>query len=165
MNLPHRINEFAAADTFQQITGRPRLQKAEDKLVIIIGGQYQYRYLRIKRLYLPGRLDTIDPGHGDIDDSYVRLGTPGQFHGFFTMGKLLQQANVAAAETLEKKSLPLIYRVHDEPTMEKLHAHTCHAPALHRESVGRLHEAFEHCDRRLRDEGSVFVESDLRVIG
>ena len=23
---------------------------------------------------------------------------PGQFHGFFTMGKLLQQANVAAAE-------------------------------------------------------------------
>ena len=24
---------------------------------------------------------------------------PGQFHGFFTMGKLLQQANVAASET------------------------------------------------------------------
>jgi acetyl esterase len=23
---------------------------------------------------------------------------PGQFHGFFTMGKLLQQANVAASE-------------------------------------------------------------------
>jgi ribonuclease R len=31
-------------------------------------------------------------------------------------------ANVAAAETLEKKSLPLIYRVHDEPTLEKVHA-------------------------------------------
>ncbi|HUO00090.1 MAG TPA: ribonuclease R, partial [Bradyrhizobium sp.] len=30
-------------------------------------------------------------------------------------------ANVAAAETLEKKSLPLIYRVHDEPTLEKVH--------------------------------------------
>jgi len=30
-------------------------------------------------------------------------------------------ANVAAAETLEKKSLPLIYRVHDEPTVEKVH--------------------------------------------
>jgi acetyl esterase len=24
---------------------------------------------------------------------------PGQFHGFFTMGKLLQQANVAAAKS------------------------------------------------------------------
>jgi ribonuclease R len=31
-------------------------------------------------------------------------------------------ANVAAAETLEKKALPLIYRVHDEPTLEKVHA-------------------------------------------
>jgi ribonuclease R len=31
-------------------------------------------------------------------------------------------ANVAAAETLEKKALPLIYRVHDEPALEKIHA-------------------------------------------
>jgi ribonuclease R len=31
-------------------------------------------------------------------------------------------ANVAAAETLEKARVPLIYRVHDEPSMEKLHA-------------------------------------------
>jgi ribonuclease R len=30
-------------------------------------------------------------------------------------------ANVAAAEMLEKKALPLIYRVHDEPTLEKVH--------------------------------------------
>jgi ribonuclease R len=30
-------------------------------------------------------------------------------------------ANVAAAEMLEKKDLPLIYRVHDEPTLEKVH--------------------------------------------
>ena len=29
-------------------------------------------------------------------------------------------ANVAAAEMLEKKALPLIYRVHDEPTLEKV---------------------------------------------
>jgi ribonuclease R len=31
-------------------------------------------------------------------------------------------ANVAAAEALEKKALPLIYRVHDEPSLEKVHA-------------------------------------------
>jgi ribonuclease R len=31
-------------------------------------------------------------------------------------------ANVAAAETLERTRTPLIYRVHDEPTPEKLHA-------------------------------------------
>ncbi|MGH6715879.1 MAG: ribonuclease R, partial [Bradyrhizobium sp.] len=31
-------------------------------------------------------------------------------------------ANVAAAETLERKALPLIYRVHDEPSVEKVQA-------------------------------------------
>jgi len=31
-------------------------------------------------------------------------------------------ANVAAAETLERAHVPLIYRVHDEPSMEKLNA-------------------------------------------
>jgi ribonuclease R len=32
------------------------------------------------------------------------------------------QANVAAAETLEKMGTPLIYRVHEQPSQEKLHA-------------------------------------------
>ncbi len=32
------------------------------------------------------------------------------------------QANVAAAETLEKAHMPLIYRVHEKPSQEKLHA-------------------------------------------
>ncbi len=32
------------------------------------------------------------------------------------------QANVAAAETLEKARTPLIYRVHEQPSQEKLHA-------------------------------------------
>ncbi len=31
-------------------------------------------------------------------------------------------ANVAAAETLERARVPLIYRVHDEPSLEKIHA-------------------------------------------
>ena len=32
------------------------------------------------------------------------------------------QANVAAAETLEAKRAPLVYRVHDQPSKEKLEA-------------------------------------------
>ena len=31
-------------------------------------------------------------------------------------------ANVAAAETLERARVPLIYRVHDEPDLEKVEA-------------------------------------------
>ena len=36
--------------------------------------------------------------------------------------ELMVQANVAAAETLEKARTPLIYRVHEQPSQEKLHA-------------------------------------------
>ena len=32
------------------------------------------------------------------------------------------QANVCAAETLEKQNAPLLYRVHDAPAEEKVHA-------------------------------------------
>jgi ribonuclease R len=35
--------------------------------------------------------------------------------------EMMIQANVSAAETLEQKGLPLIYRVHDEPSQEKVH--------------------------------------------
>jgi ribonuclease R len=36
--------------------------------------------------------------------------------------EMMVQANVAAAETLEKARTPLIYRVHEKPSLEKLHA-------------------------------------------
>src|SRR5438270_793992 len=36
--------------------------------------------------------------------------------------ELMIQANVAAAETLEKARTPLIYRIHEQPSQEKLHA-------------------------------------------
>jgi ribonuclease R len=35
--------------------------------------------------------------------------------------EMMIQANVSAAETLEQKGSPLIYRVHDEPSQEKVH--------------------------------------------
>jgi ribonuclease R len=36
--------------------------------------------------------------------------------------ELMVQANVAAAETLEKARTPLLYRIHEQPSQEKLHA-------------------------------------------
>lgn len=36
--------------------------------------------------------------------------------------ELMIQANVAAAESLEKAKMPLIYRIHEEPSKEKVHA-------------------------------------------
>ncbi len=36
--------------------------------------------------------------------------------------EMMIQANVAAAETLEKRRTPLLYRIHEKPSLEKLHA-------------------------------------------
>jgi ribonuclease R len=52
---------------------------------------------RIARIYIPERLDA----HKLIEEMMI-------------------QANVAAAETLEGKKLPVVYRIHDRPSQEKL---------------------------------------------
>jgi ribonuclease R len=57
------------------------------------------------------------------DDGTVdRVVVPERLDAHRLIEEFMILANVAAAEMLEKKSLPLIYRVHDEPTLEKVHA-------------------------------------------
>src|SRR5689334_22596431 len=57
------------------------------------------------------------------DDGTVdRVIVPERLDAHRLIEEFMILANVAAAETLEKKSLPLIYRVHDEPSLEKVHA-------------------------------------------
>jgi ribonuclease R len=57
-------------------------------------------------------------GDGTVD----RVVVPERLDAHRLIEEFMILANVAAAEALEKKSLPLIYRVHDEPTVEKVHA-------------------------------------------
>jgi ribonuclease R len=56
-------------------------------------------------------------GDGTVD----RVIVPERLDAHRLIEEFMILANVAAAETLEKKALPLIYRVHDEPTLEKVH--------------------------------------------
>jgi ribonuclease R len=56
-------------------------------------------------------------GDGTVD----RVIVPERLDAHKLIEEFMILANVAAAEMLEKKSLPLIYRVHDEPTQEKVH--------------------------------------------
>jgi ribonuclease R len=56
------------------------------------------------------------------DGTIDRVIVPPRLDAHRLIEEFMILANVAAAETLEKKSLPLIYRVHDEPTQEKVHA-------------------------------------------
>ncbi len=68
-------------------------------------------------LDLPERKILLKPD-GTVD----RVVTPERQDANKLIEEFMILANVAAAETLEKARVPLVYRVHDEPTMEKLHA-------------------------------------------
>jgi ribonuclease R len=55
------------------------------------------------------------------DGTVDRVIVPERLDAHRLIEEFMILANVAAAEMLEKKALPLIYRVHDEPTLEKVH--------------------------------------------
>jgi ribonuclease R len=55
------------------------------------------------------------------DGTVDRVVVPERLDAHKLIEEFMILANVAAAEMLEKKALPLIYRVHDEPTLEKVH--------------------------------------------
>jgi ribonuclease R len=57
-------------------------------------------------------------GDGTVD----RVITPERLEAHRLIEEFMILANVAAAETLERARCPLIYRVHDEPAMEKVQA-------------------------------------------
>jgi ribonuclease R len=56
------------------------------------------------------------------DGTVDRVIVPERLDAHRLIEEFMILANVAAAELLEKKALPLIYRVHDEPALEKIHA-------------------------------------------
>jgi ribonuclease R len=56
------------------------------------------------------------------DGTVDRVITPERLEAHRLIEEFMIMANVAAAETLERARVPLIYRVHDEPAMEKLQA-------------------------------------------
>jgi ribonuclease R len=67
----------------------------------------------------------------DLPERRVSLGADGRvssiafrerLESMRLIEEMMVQANVAAAETLEKARTPLIYRVHEQPSQEKLHA-------------------------------------------
>ncbi|MDH2381918.1 ribonuclease R [Bradyrhizobium sp. CER78] len=67
-------------------------------------------------LDLPERKILLKPD-GTVD----RVIVPQRLDAHRLIEEFMILANVAAAEMLEKKALPLIYRVHDEPSQEKVH--------------------------------------------
>jgi ribonuclease R len=83
-----------------------------------------YRALKLARdardpldLDLPERKILLKPD-GTVD----RVVTPARLDAHRLIEEFMILANVASAETLERAGIPLIYRVHDEPSPEKVEA-------------------------------------------
>ncbi len=106
------------------IDGQPD-ETTEPLLDLVIAPLYA-AYAALKRareergpldLDLPERKILLKP-----DNTIDRVISPQRLEAHRLIEEFMILANVAAAETLERASIPLIYRVHDEPAVEKLHA-------------------------------------------
>ncbi|HMA73844.1 MAG TPA: ribonuclease R [Xanthobacteraceae bacterium] len=100
--------------------------KATEPLLPLVIAPLYAAYAALKRareqrgpldLDLPERKILLKP-----DNTIDRVISPPRLDSHRLIEEFMILANVAAAETLERASVPLIYRVHDEPAMEKLHA-------------------------------------------
>ncbi|HKD30842.1 MAG TPA: ribonuclease R [Xanthobacteraceae bacterium] len=114
----HYAQVQAAAD------GRPD-EVTEPLLDLVIAPLYG-AYAALKRARdQRGPLDLDLPERKILlksDNTIDRVISPQRLEAHRLIEEFMILANVAAAETLERAGVPLIYRVHDEPAVEKLHA-------------------------------------------
>jgi ribonuclease R len=106
----------AARDGNPDDTTRPLLETVIAPLYGAYDALNKARHERgVLELELPERRIVID------DDGKVeRVELRDRFDSHKLIEEFMIAANVAAAETLEKKRQPCMYRIHDEPSMEKM---------------------------------------------
>ena len=92
------------------------------------GGMDRREYLELKFGGKEGAIKAYAPvveaaGKAGLQIDFAAIGrTPNTLDAHRLIEEFMIQANVAAAETLEQARQPLIYRVHDEPALEKMRA-------------------------------------------
>ncbi|SCW96195.1 ribonuclease R [Ancylobacter rudongensis] len=106
----------AAIDGHPDETTGPLLEDVLRPLWAAYGAVKQARDARAPLdLDLPERKILLKPD-GTVD----RVIVPERLDAHKLIEEFMILANVAAAETLEEKHIPLIYRVHDQPSLEKM---------------------------------------------
>jgi ribonuclease R len=125
----HRVLMRSAAKlNYQQaqsaISGRP--DEVTDTLVDNVLKPLYAAYEALKKARgARGPLDLDLPERKILlkaDGTVDRVTTPERLESHRLIEEFMILANVAAAETLEQARVPLIYRVHDEPSLEKIEA-------------------------------------------
>jgi ribonuclease R len=98
------------------------------------------------------------------DGTVDRVVTPERLEAHRLIEEFMILANVAAAESVERARLPLIYRVHDEPSLEKVEALRAFLETLHislpKGGVLRA-EQFNHILRRVKDSDVETLVNDV----
>lgn len=121
MRSAAKLSYTQAQDAIDGRDGGPANALLDDVLKPLWGAYFAAREARGRR----------EPLEIDAPERRVRVGEDGQVIGVetrqrFDAHKLVEefmiQANVCAAETLEQKRTPLIYRVHEPPSREKIDA-------------------------------------------
>ncbi|MFT6461235.1 MAG: ribonuclease R [Maricaulis maris] len=121
MRSAAKLSYTQAQDAIDGRDGGPANALLGDVLKPLWGAYFAAREARGRR----------EPLEIDAPERRVRVGEDGQVIGVetrqrFDAHKLVEefmiQANVCAAETLEQKRTPLIYRVHEPPSREKIDA-------------------------------------------
>jgi ribonuclease R len=120
MRSAARLSYRQAQDAFE---GRP--VEIDRRVSDALAGLWDaYRALRRGRegrdpleLDIPERKVLLKP-----DGSIDRIVIPERLDSHRLIEEFMIQANVAAAETLEEKKSPLVYRIHDTPSLAKLEA-------------------------------------------
>ncbi|WP_019904750.1 ribonuclease R [Methylobacterium sp. 77] len=108
----------AAIDGFTDETTEPLLEPVLRPLWAAYAALTEARDARGPlALDLPERKVLLTP-----DGAVDRVVVPARLDAHRLIEEFMIQANVAAAETLEQAKQPLIYRVHDEPALEKMRA-------------------------------------------
>jgi ribonuclease R len=118
----------AATITYQEaqraFDGNPDAAHREIHKIVLAPLWNAYQSLVIAR-------DKRDPLNLDLPERRVIIGEDGKvksisfrdrLESMRVIEELMIQANVAAAESLEKARMPLLYRVHEQPSKEKLFA-------------------------------------------
>jgi ribonuclease R len=114
----HYVQAQAAIDGRPDDVTRPILSSIIEPLYAVYGAVKKARDERAPLdLDLPERKLMLTLA-GTVD----RVVTAERLDAHRLIEEFMILANVAAAETLEKAKVPLVYRVHDEPSPEKVHA-------------------------------------------
>jgi len=130
MRSSARLTYRQAQDVFEGKPPTPAAEKVEERALKPLWAAYQ-RIREARKRRAPLEIDS--------PERKVRVNEAGQvtsieayqrFDAHMLIEELMIQANVCAAETAEAKRTPVIYRVHDEPSREKLTALAEYLPQI-----------------------------------